>query len=275
MSQNSAYIFCIGRELLEGLVLDRNANFMAGQLNAAGCRVLSIQVLGDDEEAMVKAFQDALDDDPGYIFTTGGMGPGHDDITRQCVAKAAKLQLQPDETATEMVAKSYRRLFAKGIVGDPELNDERAKVATLPEGAECYENPIGTAPAVRLPVGETQFFLLPGVPQELQRMFNLYALPTIHADGPWTSKKTRHVDYPGRDESALTRALADMARRYPGLRARAKLQGDDPELGIRITITGEHTDGTELDSLLERAEADLRARLGLEVRTRDVSPAAE
>ena len=272
MSENSAYIFCIGRELLEGLVLDRNANFMAGKLNATGVRVRSIRVLGDDEEAMVRAFEEALADQPGYIFTTGGMGPGHDDITRECVAKAAKLELQPDQVATEMVGRSYRRLFAKGIVDDPELNEQRVKMATIPVGSSCYDNPIGTAPAVRLAVGDTQFFLLPGVPQELQRMFTLYALPIIQADGPWSNKKARHIDYPGRDESVLSRVLIDMARRYHSIHTRARLQGDDPSLGIRITLTGEHTDETELDQLLERAEADLRARLGLEVQSRDPSP---
>ena len=265
MSQNSAYIFCIGRELLEGLVLDRNANFMAGKLNAAGCRVLSIQVLGDDEQALVKALQDALADNPGYIFTTGGMGPGHDDITRQCVAKAAGLALQRNEKAVEMVSTSYRRLLAKGVVNDAELNDDRAKMAALPLGADCFENPIGTAPAVHLTVGGTQLFSLPGVPQELQRMFSLYALPVIHSDGPWISKKSRQVEYPGRDESALARVLTDLSRRFPGLHTRARPHGDDEGQGIRITITGEHTDEAELESLLNLAEADLRARLGLEV----------
>ena len=96
MSANTAYIFHIGRELLEGLVLDRNANFMAGKLNDAGCQVRGIQVLGDDEEALVKALKATLADKPAYILTTGGMGPGHDDITRQCVARAAELPLQRD-----------------------------------------------------------------------------------------------------------------------------------------------------------------------------------
>lgn len=265
LSQTTAYIFNIGRELLEGLVLDRNANFMAGKLNDAGCRVRSIQVLGDDEESLVKAFQDALSHKPAFILTTGGMGPGHDDITRQCVARAAGLPLLQDDAAADMVAKSYRRLAAKGVVKNQQINDARLRMAMLPEGAIGYENPIGTAPAVRLAVGDTQFFLLPGVPAELQRLFNLYALPVIQTSGQHTAKKARHIDYPGRDESALARVLADTDRRYHGLHARARPQGDDPSAGLRITITAEHGDEAEVDRLLELAEADLRARLGLEV----------
>lgn len=275
LSQNTAYIFNIGRELLEGLVLDRNANFMAGKLNEAGCRVGSIQVFGDDEKSLVKAFQDALSTEPGYILTTGGMGPGHDDITRQCVARAARLSLQRDEAAASMVAKSYRRLCAKGVVTSSELNEDRLRMAMVPEGSICYENPIGTAPAVRLAVGKTQFFLLPGVPGELQRLFTLYALPVIQTEGPRTTQKTRQIDYPGRDESALTRVLADAARRHHGVHARARPQGDDAGLGIRITLTAEDSDEAELDKLLDRAEADLRARLGLEVARGSSGPAQE
>lgn len=268
MSQNTAFIFCIGRELLEGLVLDRNANFMAGKLSEAGCRVRSIQVLDDDEAVMVSAFENALQQKPAYVFTTGGMGPGHDDITRDCVAKAAKVRLVRDERAVEMVSKSYRRLFAKGVVDDPSLNEERLRMAMLPEGATCFENPIGSAPAVRLQVGPTRFFLLPGVPQELQHMFNLYVVPALKADGPGSHKAARHVDFPGRDESVLTRALAEISRRYPAVSTKAIPQSEDRGPGIRITLLGEHTDAGELTRLLDRAEADLRARLGLEVRGR-------
>ena len=270
MSQNTAFIFCIGRELLEGLVLDRNANFMAGKLSEAGCRVRSIQVLDDDEAAMVPAFEHALQQKPAYVFTTGGMGPGYDDITRDCVAKAARVSLKRDERAAEMVAKSYRRLFAKGVVDDPSLTEERLRMAMLPEGAVCYENPIGSAPAVRLQVGPTRFFLLPGVPQELQNMFHLYVVPALKADGTGTHKTARHVDFPGRDESVLTRALAEVSRRFPGVSTKAIPQGEDRGPGIRITLLGEHTEAGELTKLLDRAEADLRSRLGLEVRGRAI-----
>lgn len=262
MSQHTAYIFCIGRELLEGLVLDRNANFMAHKLSEAGCRVRGIQVLDDDVDAMVAAFRSALATKPSYICTTGGMGPGHDDITREGVAQAADLPLELDPKAAEMVTVAYRRLFAKGIVENPDLNDDREKMAILPKGSICHENPIGTAPAVQLRVGETQIFSLPGVPQELQRMFTLYVLPTVQAEGK-TRKMVRHIEFPGRDESVLTRLLADMSRRFPGLRTKAKPQDDGS--GIRISLQGEHTEPGELEKLLEHAEDDLRARLGLEV----------
>jgi molybdenum cofactor synthesis domain-containing protein len=267
MTSNTAVIFCIGRELLEGLVLDRNANFMAGRLSAAGWRVRSIQVLDDDRESMVSAFGAALKLRPAFIFTTGGMGPGHDDITRECVAEAAALELHCDDQALEMIAKSYRRLAAKGQVADAALTEERRKMAMVPVGSVCFENPMGTAPAVLLKVGPTRFFLLPGQPQELQNMFELYGMKTLEAEGPGAHKEARYIDFPGTDESALTRVLSDAARRYPQLHTKAGMRKDGS--GIRITVFGEHTDRQELARMLDTAEADLRARLGLEMQRRD------
>ena len=109
----------------------------------------------------------------------------------------------------------------------------------------------------------------------MQRLFGLHVLPVIQTEGPRTSKKARHLDYPGGDESALTRVLADACRRHPGLHARARFQGDDPAQGMRITITAEHADEAELDQLLEAAEDDLRARLGLEMTRGSTSHAAD
>ena len=110
----------------------------------------------------------------------------------------------------------------------------------------------------------TTFFLLPGVPQEMQRLFDLYVIPALAADGPGIIKKAHHVEWPGGDESALKRILTDINRRFPEIHTRARLIGED-QLNLRISLFGEHADESELDNLLSRAEADLRARLGLEV----------
>ena len=267
MTANTALIFCVGRELLEGLVLDRNANFMASQVSEAGCHVRSIQVLDDEKPEMIAAFRAALATKPSFIFTTGGMGPGHDDFTRECMAEAAAVPLIQDKHAVEMLEKSYRRLHAKGIIDDPEVNEVRLGMANVPQGSMCYENPIGTAPAVRLRIGGTLVFMLPGVPEEMQGMFRTHVLPAMKSEGPGTSKRSVHIDYPGRDESAISRLLADLTRRHTGVRSKARLQGSPDSMWTQITLFGEHTDSAELDSLLARAEADLRARLGLEIQT--------
>ena len=267
MDRKRALIFCVGRELLEGLVLDRNANFMAGQLSDLGYQTCAIQVVDDVEEDLVAALEVALQRNPDCVFVTGGMGPGHDDITRECAAKATKTVLAINERAKKMLTKSYRRLAAKGIVRDAELNEARLKMAMLPKGSVCYENPIGTAPAVRMRSGETTIFLLPGVPAEMQRIFSLHVVPALMVDGLNTLKQSRHIDYPGSDESAISRLLAELSRQHPGIRCKARVQGSGDSASLRITLLGEHLEQTELDAQLEQAEADLRAQLGLEKRT--------
>jgi molybdenum cofactor synthesis domain-containing protein len=276
LSTKNVFIFCLGRELLEGSVLDRNGNFMAKSIDKLAFRVQAVQILDEVEAEMIRGFQSALAEKPAYIITTGGMGPGHDDITRECVAKAARLPLVRDDRAVEMLEKSYKRLMAKGVVDSAELNEDRATMADVPDGSVCYENPMGTAPAVRLKVDETTFFLLPGVPEEMQRLFDLYVIPALAADGPGIIKKSRHVEWPGGDESALKRILTDINRRFPEIHTRARVIGED-QISLRVSLFGEHADEAELDSLLSRAEADLRARLGLEItrETGDSSQTAE
>jgi nicotinamide-nucleotide amidase len=249
---------------------------MAKSIDKLAFRVQAVHILDEVESEMIHAFQTALAQKPAYIITTGGMGPGLDDITRECVSHAAKLPLVRDDRAVVMLEKSYKRLLAKGVVNIAELNEDRLTMADVPEGSVCYENPMGTAPAVRLKVDETTFFLLPGVPEEMQRLFGLYVIPALAADGPGIVKKARHVEWPGGDESALKRILTDINRRFPEIHTRARAIGDE-KTSLRVSLFGEHADEGELDSLLSRAEADLRARLGLEItrETGDTSQTAE
>jgi molybdenum cofactor synthesis domain-containing protein len=267
VKHKTAIIFCIGRELLEGLVLDRNAHFIAGRLNELGVRVVRITVLDDDETEMVAAFKRALDKKLDYVFTTGGMGPGHEDMTRQCWAIATGIPLQRDARATEMIQKSYRRLFAAGVVDDQTLTEERLRMAMLPAGAQAFENPIGIAPALLLQTGATKIMMLPGVPEELRLMFTSCATPMIREDAPGAFRETRHIKYPGRDESAITRLLGELSRRFPGVQCRARVQGSESGYVIHITLYGESTSADALRRQLDEAEADLRARLGMDVRT--------
>jgi nicotinamide-nucleotide amidase len=258
-------IYCMGRELLEGVVLDRNANFMASNVHKLGFRVRTIQVVDAVETEAVEAFRLALAKRPAFILVTGGMGPGNDDITRQCVAKAAGVPLVPDETARQMLANAYRRLHARGVVEDPELNAERIAMASIPKGAVCHENPVGTAPALRLDAGPTTFFLLPGAPEEMRRMFQDFVAPTLESFGPSSFRFTAQIDYPGGDESAMSKMLADLSRRHPGIQSRARVHGVDQATRMRITLATEGTERDAAQELLQAAAADLRARLGLEV----------
>ena len=265
MFDKSVIILCVSREILEGTVVDRNAAFIANRIDDLGYRVRTIQVVDRVETEMVAAIQWAFEQRPSFVLLTGGMGPNWDDNSRVCAAKAFGLQMVEDPKALEYIKSAYRRMHAKGLVDAEELTEARAGMARVPKGAVCYENPIGTAPAVQLKVGNTTLFLLPGVPAEMQRLFTLHVLPAMSAEGPTTVRSERQVDYHGHDESAISRLLSDVARAHAGVSLRTRVQGTDEGRTIRIMLVAENEDPVALEETLDRAEADLRDRLGVDV----------
>jgi len=263
----SVIILVVSREILEGSVVDRNAAFIANRIDDIGYRVRTIQVCDRVESEMVSALKWAIKLQPTFVLVTGGMGPNWDDNTRGCLATAAGLQLEDNAQATEYVQNAYRRLFAKQVVASPDMTDSRRGMAMLPEGAMCYENTVGTAPAVQLDVGKTTVFLLPGVPAEMQRFFTSHVMPVMAAAGPDTVRGERAVDYHGHDESSISRVLADISAKHPEISLRTRVQGTMMARTIRIVLVAEQDDAVQLNELLEQAEQDLRDRLGLELHT--------
>jgi molybdopterin-biosynthesis enzyme MoeA-like protein len=264
----SVIILVVSREILEGSVVDRNAAFIANRIDDIGYRVRTIQVVDRVESEMVGALTWALEQKPTFVLLTGGMGPNWDDNSRACLAKATGLPLSEDSKAVEFIQNSYQRLYAKEVVSDPELTDSRRGMALLPKGSICYENTVGTAPAVQLRVGSTTVFLLPGVPAEMQRFFTTHVMPVMAAEGPDTVRGERQVDYHGHDESSIARALGDVARKHPEISIRTRVQGTEASRTIRIMLVTEQEDAVRLNDMLDRAEQDLRDRLGLELQTR-------
>ena len=217
---------------------------------------------------MTAAIKWALDQKPSFVLMTGGMGPNWDDNARGCLAKAAGQPLVEDKSAVDYIRNAYRRPHAKGVIDDAELNDARRGMANVPSGAICYENTVGTAPAVQLRVGSTIVFLLPGVPAEMQRFFTMHVLPVMSAEGPNTVRGERQVDYHGHDESAISKALQELTKKHPLVSIRTRVQGIEGARMIRLMVVAEHEDPVALAELLDRAEADLRDKLGIELHSR-------
>jgi nicotinamide-nucleotide amidase len=263
----SVIILVVSREILEGSVVDRNAAFIANRIDDIGYRVRTIQVVDRVEAEMVATMAWAIGQKPTFVLVTGGMGPNWDDNTRGCLALAAGVELEENAQASEFVQNAYRRLFAKKVVSHPDMTDSRQGMALLPKGAKCYENTVGTAPAVQLEHGPTTVFLLPGVPAEMQRFFTSHVMPVMAAAGPDTVRGERAVDYHGHDESQISRVLYDIKAKHPQISLRTRVQGTMMARTIRIVLVAEQDDAVQLNNLLEQAEQDLRDRLGLEFDT--------
>ncbi|MCA8976420.1 MAG: competence/damage-inducible protein A [Planctomycetes bacterium] len=268
MFDKSVIILVVSREILEGAVVDRNAAFMASRLADIGYRVRTIEVIDRVRGEMVAAMKWAVDQQPTFVIQTGGMGPHWDDDARNALAEAVNLPLSENDEAVGFVENSYRRLHARDLLDDPTLNDSRRGMAMVPQGSVCFENTVGTAPAVMLRLQDTTVFLLPGVPAEMQRFFTVNVMPVVAAEGPDTVRGERHVDYYGHNEAPINSAINDIARKHPEVSLRMRVQGGDLNTRRRIMLVSEHEDPVALNDLLDQAEQDLRERLGLELQTR-------
>lgn len=152
----TAAVVIIGNEILSGRTSDANLPYLAKALNAVGVRVMEARVVADDEVAIISAVNTcraAYD----HVFTTGGIGPTHDDITSAAIARAFGVAIVRDPRATDLLTRHYAAA---------ELSEARLKMADIPEGAALVDNPVSAAPGFRI----GNVWVLPGVPRILQAM---------------------------------------------------------------------------------------------------------
>ena len=143
----NAIILIIGNEILSGKTQDTNLRFLGSELARLGIELTEARVIRDDEASIVAHVNDARQR-ASYVFTTGGIGPTHDDITAASVAKAFGVPLVLDEDAAQ-------RLSSRA-----PLNEARRKMAHIPAGATLIDNPISQAPGFQL----ENVFVLAGIP---------------------------------------------------------------------------------------------------------------
>jgi len=154
-----ACLILIGNEILSGRTQDKNLAFIAKGLNEVGIQMGAAYVIPDVPETIIELLNNARAEFD-YVFTTGGIGPTHDDITTECVAAAFGVGLYLDP---ETVAAMTARVESRGEV----MNDARLRMATFPEGAELLKNEISVAPGYKL----DNVFVMAGVPRIMQMMF--------------------------------------------------------------------------------------------------------
>jgi len=173
-------IICVGNELLIGMVVNTNSQWLSRRITALGLSVNRITTIGDDVDQIAQALREALKRKPQFVFMTGGLGPTFDDKTLEGTAKALKLPLQTHDKALKLVRQTYRRYEEEGrIEKEVELTPPRMKMAKLPKGAEPLPNPVGTAPGVQLRHEGTTVIALPGVPTEMKAIFDESVMPVL------------------------------------------------------------------------------------------------
>lgn len=156
----TAAMIVIGDEILSGRTRDTNAAHLASVMTAIGVDLVEVRFVADDEDAIIEAVN-TLRARNTYVFTSGGIGPTHDDITADSVAKAFGLPCDHDERALEVLATHYE---AKGV----EFTDARKRMARIPEGAGLIDNPISKAPGFL--IGNVH--VMAGVPRIFEAMLD-------------------------------------------------------------------------------------------------------
>ncbi len=176
---NQIEIICIGNELLIGKVTNTNAQWLAKRVTTLGLSVNRVTIISDNIDEISTAIKEAAQRKPQFIITTGGLGPTFDDKTLEGVAKAIKHPLRVNQKALKMVEAKYQKMVEQGQIEKIELTPPRVKMATLPTESDPLPNPIGTAPGVLTKYNGSTIIALPGVPSEMEAIFDKSVSPLI------------------------------------------------------------------------------------------------
>jgi molybdenum cofactor synthesis domain-containing protein len=178
MTENAtvtAAMLAIGDELLSGRTKDKNIGHLADMLTLSGIDLKEVRIVGDEQDEIVAALN-ALRARYDYVFTSGGIGPTHDDITADAIGAAFGLPVVHDEKAMQVLAAMYEQ---RGM----EFNDARKRMARMPEGSRHIDNPVSTAPGFNI----GNVYVMAGVPNIFQAMLD-NVLPTLRTGAKMLSR---------------------------------------------------------------------------------------
>ncbi|TVR07801.1 MAG: competence/damage-inducible protein A [Salinarimonadaceae bacterium] len=220
----TAAILVIGDEILSGRTKDKNIGYIAEYIGALGIDLREVRIVPDDEEEIVAALN-ALRTRYTYLFTTGGIGPTHDDITADCVAKALGVGIDIDERAVAMMRERYSA---------QELNEARLRMARIPFGAELIQNPISRAPGFMI----DNVIVMAGVPAIMQAMLDDVA-PRLRTG---VRMVIETIDAHGMPEGIYAGPLAIVAKAHPTVSVGSYPSLVDGRFRNQIVVRGRDAD---------------------------------
>lgn len=237
----TACLIIIGNEILSGKTRDANLQFLAEELGKLGVHLLEARVIPDIEDTIVATVNE-LRSSFTYVFTTGGIGPTHDDITAVSVAKAFGRDLVLDQTAVKRMQR-----------GKFELNEARLKMAHVPEGATLIDNPTTFAPGFKI----ENVYVLAGIPSVARAMFGtlvdeLNAGAVIHSSNVDVYLK----------EGDIAKPLQAIALDFPDLDVGSYPFSRDGRYGANLVVRG--TDAERVSSAMNAIVATMIEAAGAE-----------
>ena len=233
-AQPTACVLVIGTEILSGKTQDTNLQFLGFELAKLGIRLAEGRVVRDEPAAIIRHVNECRREFT-YVFTTGGIGPTHDDITTECIAQAFGVPLVLNDEAVERLKRGGR-----------PLNEARLRMARVPRGAELVENPVSNAPGFRI----ENVFVLAGIPSIARAMF-ASAVPLLVKAAPILSVS---VDAFMR-EGDFAAALEAIQQRHPTVEIGSYPFNREGRLGATLVARG--TDA----ALLSRVRTEIVAAI--------------
>jgi|TARA_B110000093_G_scaffold131339_1_gene140428 molybdenum cofactor synthesis domain-containing protein len=237
MTNPTAAMLVIGDEILSGRTRDANMYHLAGQLAEQGIDLKEVRVVSDDPKAIIAAVQ-SLSDSYSHVFTSGGIGPTHDDITADCIAKAFGVHIDVRDDARAILQAHYD-------AQKQPLNEARLRMARIPVGASLIDNPVSKAPGFTL----KNVHVMAGVPSIFQAM-TASVLPSLTGGQPLISQ-TYRVE---RGEGDIALPLGALAEAFPELSIGCYPFQKDGLFGANVVIRG--TDFGMLDQAMARLKAE-------------------
>jgi molybdenum cofactor synthesis domain-containing protein len=195
----TACLLVIGNEVLSGRTQDANIRFLATNLGAIGIPLREVRIIPDVAQTIIDTVNE-VGAKFDYVFTTGGIGPTHDDITSECVAAAFGVPWEPHPEAWARMERSYK---------PGEFNAARQRMATMPRGATLIDNALSVAPGFQI----GNVYVMAGVPRVMQSMWEWLA-PRLTGGKPIVSCS---VHVAGLAEGIIAAPLGEVQARYPAL----------------------------------------------------------
>jgi molybdenum cofactor synthesis domain-containing protein len=237
MTNPTAAMLVIGDEILSGRTRDANMYHLAGQLTEQGIDLKEVRVVSDDPKAIIAAVQ-SLSYSYTHVFTSGGIGPTHDDITADCIAKAFGVHINVRDDARAILQAHYD-------AQKQPLNEARLRMARIPVGASLIDNPVSKAPGFTL----KNVHVMAGVPSIFQAM-TASVLPSLTGGQPLISQ-TYRIE---RGEGDIAAPLGALAEAFPELSIGCYPFQKDGLFGANVVIRG--TDSGMLDQAMAQLKAE-------------------
>ena len=244
-----ATILAVGTEILFGTTVNTNAAFLSQQLNLLGVDVLRHIAVGDNRKRLLRALEEAFED-CDFVFSTGGLGPTEDDMTKETIAEFFGKKLVEDPVQMDILCSWFKR-------NGRTMSKNNLKQAYLPEGAKALDNPNGTAPGFILSDASRTIFVMPGPPREMQPMFKDHIAPYLESlqDSTLYYKMIRTV---GIGESDLETALLDIidGQTDPTIATYVK------DFAAMVRVASKRKTLKEAQDAVEETMKAVRARIG-------------